>query len=249
MDEAAYLRLGAGAVRQFATTHWGVVLAARDKNDSHASDALEALCRTYWYPIYAYVRRRGYDADDAQDLTQEFFTRLLAKEGLSNVTQAKGKFRSFLLASVNHLLADERDRSRRQKRGGGQIVLSFDTQSAEGRYQLELADPWTPEKLFERRWALALVEHVLHRLHQEYSQNGKAELFSVLKDSLTGGKAELDYPSAARRLAMTEGAVRTAVYRLRQRFGEQFRLAVAETLTDPNDLDAEMRHVLAALSD
>jgi DNA-directed RNA polymerase specialized sigma24 family protein len=233
----------------FATTHWSVVLAAMDTASPEARGALETLCRLYWLPIYAYIRRKGYSPEEAQDLTQEFFTRLLASNGLRNVGPAKGKFRSFLLASVNHLLCDEWDRASRQKRGGGQRVISFDAQTAERRYRLEPADQRTPERIFDRRWATALVEEALRRLEAEYASGGKAEVFSTLKDSLTLMKEEWDYGAAAQRLKLTEGAARIAVHRLRRRFGELFRAAVANTLSDPGELDAEIRYLLAALSD
>ena len=233
----------------FATTHWSVVLAAREPASPEARGALETLCRLYWLPIYAYIRRRGYSAEAAQDLTQEFFTRLLASNGLRNVGPAKGKFRSFLLASVNHLLCDEWDRASRQKRGGGQCVISFDAQTAEGRYRLEPADQLTPERIFDRRWATALVEETLRRLEAEYVSAGKAEVFRTLKDSLTVTKGDWDYRAAAQRLKLTEGAARIAVHRLRCRFGKLFRAAVANTLSDPAELDAEIRYLLAALSD
>ena len=232
----------------FATTHWSVVLAAGRQDSPQTAEALEKLCRTYWLPIYAYIRRKGHTPEDAQDLTQEFFARLLAKRGLEDVSPLKGKFRSFLLASVNHLLSDEWDRATRKKRGGGREVISFDAQTAEERYRLEPADELTPERIFERRWALALVEQVLSRLEQEHVEAGKAALFGVLKDFLTGGKESQDYHAAAERLGIAEGAVRVAVHRLRQRFGELFREEVVGTLASPEEIHAEMRYLLAVLS-
>ena len=232
----------------FATTHWSVVLAAGWHDSPQTAEALEKLCRTYWLPIYAYIRRKGHTPEDAQDLTQEFFARLLAKQGLEDVSPLKGKFRSFLLASVNHLLSDEWDRATRKKRGGGRELISFDAQTAEERCRLEPADELTPERIFERRWALALVEQVLSRLEQEHVKAGKAALFGVLKEFLTGGKESQDYHAAAERLGITEGAVRVAVHRLRQRFGELFRDEVADTLASPEEIHAEMRYLLAVLS-
>jgi RNA polymerase sigma-70 factor (ECF subfamily) len=232
----------------FATTHWSVVLAAGDPSSPAARSALETLCRTYWYPLYAYVRRQGHGPEDAQDLTQEFFARLLAADYLARVDRHKGKFRSFLLVGLNYMLADEHDKVSRLKRGGGQPVLSLDAQSAEARYQLEPVDQDNPERAFERRWAMALIEQVLTRLEQEYAQASKTVVFAALKDFLTGAKESQDYPAAARQLQMTEGAVRVAVHRLRQRFGKLFREEVTVTVADPKELEDEMRHLLAVLS-
>ncbi len=221
-----------------------MILAAANGN---SKEALEELCRTYWYPLYVYVRRRGYGPEKAKDMTQEFFARLLAGPGLKTVSPLKGKFRSFLLARMNHLLADMHDYETRQKRGGGQPVLSFDTAAAEQRYGLEPVDQMTAEKIFEHRWAVALVEHVLNRLHHEYSSDGKQELFATLQRFLTADRAQRDYPAAARELGMTEGAVRVAVHRLRQRFGTLFRESVAQTLDRSEDLETEMRYLLSVL--
>ncbi len=232
---------------QFDRTHWSVVLAAAEGESSAAGSAREDLCRNYWYPLYAYVRRRGYGPEDAQDLTQEFFARLLANDGLRTVSPLKGKFRSFLLASINHLLCDEHDRLTRLKRGGGQSPISFDAQTAEGRYRLEAVDEMTADTIFERRWAIALLEQVLSRLEEEYSKADKDRVFAVLRQFLTGNPSEHDYPAAASRLEMTEGAVRVAVHRLRQRFGALFRDAVAETIDGPEELESEMRHLQAVL--
>lgn len=241
----------AGPIPQpvFATTHWSVVLAAQKTSDAKSSAALEELCRTYWYPIYSYIRRRGYSPDDAQDLTQEFFARLLAGKGLDTVGPWKGRFRSFLLASVNHLLSDERDRAMRQKRGGGQLPFSFDAQTGEERYCLEPAHAVTPERIFEKRWAVALVEQVIHRMEADYSSGDKAGLFSVLKEFLPGEEEDRSYAATAQRLGMTEGAVRVAVHRLRQRFGELFRQTVVETLESPEELEAEMHYLLTVLNE
>ncbi len=231
----------------FNRTHWSVVLAAAQGESSTTSAAREEVCRNYWFPLYAYVRRRGYGPEDAKDLTQEFFARLLANHGLATVSPRKGKFRSFLLASMNHLLCDEHDRLTRVKRGGEHPLVSFDAQSAEERYRLEPADQLTADRIFERRYAIALLEQVLSRLEEEYSKSGKGRVFAVLRQFLTGDPAEHDYPAAAYRLKMTEGAGRVAAHRLRRRYGALFREAVAATLDDPEELDSEMRHVLAVL--
>ncbi len=229
-------------------THWSVVLAAAKEESPACSAALEELCRAYWYPLYVYVRRRGYNSEDAQDLTQEFFTRLLANHRLGTVTPLKGKFRSFLLASMNHLLSDQQDRANRKKRGGGQPIISFDAQSAEEHYRLEPMDELTPEKVFERRWAVGLVERALDRLDKDYSIAGKQELFEILQPFLTGEGKGREYPAAAEKLGLTEGAARVAVHRLRRRFATVFRQIVAETLDSTEDLDAEVRHLVSVLS-
>ncbi len=224
------------------------MLAAAETKSPGACGALEKLCRNYWYPLYAYVRGRGYGPEDAQDLTQEFFARLLANHGLQGVSPLKGKFRSFLLASINHLLADERDRANSQKRGGGEPLLSLEAETAEERYRLEPLDELTPVKLFERRWAAALVEQVLGQLEEEYSRTGRGLVYRVLQPFIPGEGPGRDYTVAARQLGMSEGAARVAVHRLRQRFGAMFRAAVAETIDTPEELEAEMRYLLAILS-
>ena len=232
----------------FRTTHWSVVLAARAGADTRATAALETLCRTYWYPLYAFVRLQGYAAEDAQDLTQGFFARLLAKDYLAAVDPAKGRFRSFLLAAIKHFLADERDKATALKRGGGQPLISLDAQQAEERYRLEPTHDWTPDKLFERRWALSLLSAVFERLEQDYAAAGKGELFQVGQRFLSPESGEADYPAAARQLDMNEGAVRMAVHRLRRRYAELFRAEVANTVADPGEIEDEMRHLRGILS-
>jgi DNA-directed RNA polymerase specialized sigma24 family protein len=233
----------------FATTHWSVVLAAGKSADAEASAALEQLCRTYWYPLYAFVRRQGFDAPDAQDLTQGFFARLLEKDYLTDVDRRKGTFRSFLLAAIKHFVADEHDKATAFKRGGGQVPISLDAQAAEDCFRLEPAHELTPEKLFERRWALSLLGKVFDRLAQDYAQAGKKELFAELQEYLAPGAEAASYALPAQRLNMSEGAVRMAVHRLRQRYGQLFREEVANTVSDPNEIEAEMRHLLKVLSD
>ncbi len=223
------------------------MLAAAQTESQAARGALEQLCRNYWYPLYAYVRRRGYSPEDAQDLTQEFFAELLARHGLGSVSPAKGKFRSFLLACMNHLLSHEQERAHRKKRGGGQAIISFDAQTAEERYRVEPVDEGTPEKAFEQRWAVALLEEAVNRLDEEYARAGKAEVFAVLQSFLTGEGAGREYPRAAGALGMSEGAVRVATHRLRRRFGAIFREVVAETLDNVDELDVEVKHLLAVL--
>jgi RNA polymerase sigma factor (sigma-70 family) len=227
----------------FLTTHWSVVLAAGGKPDTQAEAALATLCQTYWYPLYAYVRRQGHRPPEAQDLTQEFFSRLLAKNYLAEVRREKGKFRAYLLAAMNHFLANDWDRTHRRKRGGGQAALSLNAEAAESRYRLEPADTLTAERIFERRWALTLLETVLQRLKQNYEADGKGALFAGLEFCLTGERSELPYAELAARLKMTEGAVKVAVHRLRQRYRELLRAEIARTVATPGEVDEEIRHL------
>src|SRR5262249_51370869 len=211
---------GTGSPRGFATTHWSLVLAAGDRDSPQSRQALAALCATYWYPLYAFIRHQGYDASQAEDLTQEFFARLLEKDFLGVVDPEKGKFRSFLRACVRHFLANERDKPRAQKRGGGRPVLSLDFPDAEHRYRREPCDLLTPERLFERQWALTLLDQVLARLRDEWHQNGRDRLFEAIKVFLTGEGGTSSYDQVARALGMTAGAVKVAVHRLRGRYRE-----------------------------
>jgi len=232
----------------FATTHWSVVLAAKEADSPSVQEALEKLCRTYWYPIYAYLRRRGYGEQDGQDLTQGFFAQLLERRSIQGVEREKGKFRSFLLASLNYYVADERDRANAQKRGGGREVLSFDVQEAEQRYRLEPADERSPDKLFERRWAMALLDQVLARLGREFADAGKGELFNRLQEFLVGGAGGKAYAEVAREAGMTEEAVKKAVQRMRRRYHQLFREEIAQTVASPTEVDEELRHLCAVLS-
>jgi RNA polymerase sigma-70 factor (ECF subfamily) len=231
---------------QFATTHWSLVLAARDRAEPGADDALASLCALYWYPLYAYVRRRGHGADQAHDLTQEFFARLLEKDFLAGVDRGKGKFRSFLLAACNHFLANERDRVRAKKRGGGRPVLSLDAGDAEERYRAEPADALTAEKLFERRWALALLQQVMSRLRDEFEAKGKGRLFDRLRGFLVGEKGG-GHRRAAEELGLSEGAVKVAVHRLRQRYRELLHEEIGRTVGSPDQAEEEIRDLFAAL--
>ncbi|HEV3260198.1 MAG TPA: sigma-70 family RNA polymerase sigma factor [Gemmataceae bacterium] len=237
-----------GAAAGFVTTHWSVVVAARENASPEARQALAELCRTYWYPLYAFIRRQGQSADESQDLTQELFARLLEKDFLGAVDRDKGKFRSFLLAACKHFLANERDRARAQKRGGGRDLLSIDGQAAESRYRLEPAHSLTPEKLFERRWALTLLDQVLARLREEFVAAGKDKLFEQLKVFLTGDKPATRQGQAARELGMTEGAVKVAVHRLRGRYRELLQEEIARTLDDPGQVQDEICALFAALN-
>lgn len=233
---------------QFTTTHWSVVVGAGQHNNSECATALEILCRTYWRPLYAYVRRRGYESHDAQDLTQAFFGRLLEKDYLRAVDRKKGKFRSFLLAALEHFLANEWRRANTQKRGGGVAFISLDDESAEVRYTQASAANLSAERIFEQQWAAALLEQVLGRLRAEYTANGRASLFEALKIFLTGEKRAVSYAELAAQLATTEAALKMAVSRMRQRYGELLRAEIANTVSRPEDVDEELRSLFAALS-
>jgi RNA polymerase sigma-70 factor (ECF subfamily) len=232
---------------QFATTHWSVIVAAREGDALQARAALAALCRTYWYPLYAYIRRQGYSWDQAQDLTQEFFTRLLEKDMLRLVDRTKGKFRSFLIAACKHFLANERDRAQALRRGGGQVFVPIDGHAAESRFQAEPAHGQTPEKIFERRWALTLLDQVLTRLRAEFARADKGRLFDALKGYLLKETSEGGYAQAALTLGMTEGAVKVAVHRLRRRYRELLREEIGHTVQDSALIEEEIRDLFHAL--
>ena len=239
---------GAGRQAVFATTHWSVVLAAGRTDTTRAQSALAKLCSTYWYPLYAYVRRRGYSPHDAQDLTQAFFAHLLERQSFSHADPNRGRFRSFLLGVMNHFLANEWNRAHAQKRGGGATLLPLQWDDAETRYGHEPADNTTPEQNFERRWAMALLEEVLRRLAEEYHQEGRAELFAELNPCLVGERATHPYAELATRLGVTEGTVKSAVHRMRQRYRQLLRDEIANTVAAPGEVDAELRHLLVVLS-
>jgi DNA-directed RNA polymerase specialized sigma24 family protein len=232
----------------FATTCWSVVLAAQDPLSPTAREALTALCRTYWYPLYAYIRRRGYPAQDAEDLTQEFFARFLEKDLLLAVDRSKGRFRSFLLAACSHFLANQCDRAKARKRGGRIGFVSLDFATAEMRYSKEPSHTLTPEKLFERRWGLTLLDQVLGRLRDEYTRNGKGKLFDSLRVCLLGDKQLLPQGLTAQQLGMTAGALRVAAHRLRQRFRELLREEITQTVNNPDEVEEEIRDLFAAMS-
>jgi len=230
---------------QFTSTNWSVVIAARG-DTVHARAALATLCEAYWYPLYAFVRRQGHSPHDAQDLTQEFFFRLLAKGWLSSVHREHGKFRSWLLASVKHFLANEWDRANTIKRGGQTTFVPFDAESAEKRYRYEPTNPSSPERLFDRRWALTLLDRVLDRLCNEMTEAGKVAQFEALKGTLAGEKTP--YAAIAVALNSTEGAVKVAVHRLRERYRELLRNEIAQTVASPEEVDEELRGLFAVLS-
>jgi RNA polymerase sigma factor (sigma-70 family) len=230
----------------FSSTHWSVV--ARAAGDPGAMAALETLCGKYWYPIYAFIRRRGSNHHQAEDLTQAFFTHVLAKEILAKADRNKGKFRTFLLAALTNFLANEWDKQQALKRGGGRQIVSLDETVAEGRYRQEPVAALTPEKLFERHWAFALLEQALSRLKQEHIEAGKAGLFSTLESGLTGAPAAGWLAQCASDLNMSENALRVALHRMRRRFGELVREEIVPTAGNAADVDDELRHLFAALS-
>ena len=221
---------------------------AGHSDTAHAQAALEKLCRAYWYPLYAYVRRRGQSPEDAKDLTQEFFARLLERNWIGRADQQRGRFRSFLLSAMNHFLADEWDKARAQKRGGGQIPVPLQFDTAETRYGYEPVDNTTPEQNFERRWALTLLDTVLQRLHSEYEQEGRAEFFAALHPCLVGDRANQPYADLAVKLGISEGAVKSAVHRLRQRYRHLLRDEIAQTVAEPGEVDEELHHLFAVLA-
>jgi RNA polymerase sigma-70 factor (ECF subfamily) len=232
----------------FVTTRWTVVLSAGRKSSPQSDRALGELCQTYWYPLYAYVRRQGHTKEDAEDLVQAFFVRFLENNYLEGLSAERGKFRAFLLASLKHFLANEWDKSRRQKRGGGAQHLSLDWQGADKRYQLDSPDPSSPDKTFDREWALALLERVITRLSDECAAENKAGLFEQARGYLMVGEKAIPYAEAARNLKMDEGAIRVAVHRLRKRYRALLRDEIAQTLDDPAQVAEELRSLQAALA-
>jgi len=234
----------------FVTTHWSLVLSARDKNSPQSADALEKLCRAYWYPLYAYVRRSGQLKENAEDLTQAFFARLLEKNFLEAAEPERGRFRSFLLVALKRFLANEWDRVRAQKRGGGQMHVPLDTELAERKFQAETtAGEISPDRLYDRRWALTLIEQTMARLRAEFERADKAAEFERLKIFLTVDKHEIPYATVATELGMGESALRVAVHRLRKRYRELFREEIAHTLAEGEDVETELRHLLTVLSE
>ncbi len=231
---------------QFPTTRWTLVVAAGDKQRKEARSALVALSENYWYPLYAYLRRRGYAADQAQDLTQDFFIRLLEGRYLDRADPEKGPFRSFLLSSLKFFAADEQDRQRAQKRGGGAVV-SLEFSSGEERYQREPAHDETPERMFERRWALSVLDRVVEKLRAEFVRHGRPEHFDRLKIFLLG-QSEAPYAALALEMNTSEGALKVAIHRLRKRYRELFRQEIADTVADPADVESELRFLAGVLT-
>lgn len=232
----------------FVTTHWSVVLTAGRSDTTRARDALAKLCRTYWYPLYAYVRRRGYSAPDAQDLTQEFFARLLAGNWLARADRERGRFRSFLLGTLKHFLAKEWRKEQAKKRGGDVNIVPLQLDTAETRFGEEPADNATPDQRFERRWALTLLDEVLNRLGAEFERDGKKELFTNLKPCLVGERSAQPYAKLAKQLGMTESAIKVTVHRMRRRYRDLLREEVAQTVATQEEIEAEMRHLIHVLA-
>ena len=232
----------------FATTYWSVVLSAGQPESPEAAQALETLCRTYWYPLYAYVRRRGSGHEDAQDLTQDFFAHLLAKGFPRGAAPERGKFRSFLLTSLRHFLVDQHRHADAAKRGGGQRTISLDESRAEERFRLEPQHELTPERLYEREWALTLLARAQLRLCEEYVVAGNAELHARLKGFPLAEKSERSFQQGATELGLTESALKSAVHRMRARHRQLVRAEVANTVADPAEVNDEARHLIAVIS-
>ncbi len=231
----------------FPPTHWSVVLAAGHAGAPQSTAALERLCRAYWPPLYAFVRRRGHNPEEAQDLTQEFFARFLKRNDLVTSSPEKGRFRSFLLAAMKHFLANEWHRGQCRKRGGGQVLVSLDAEPAEARYQVEIAETATPESAFERHWAFTVLDQTMGRLREEYAAAGRREIFDLLKETLSGEKRATPRAELAATCGVSVGTVDVAVHRLRRRYGELLREEIARTVEQPNDVADEIRHLKAVL--
>jgi len=232
----------------FATTHWTVVLAAGQRHTPQSDGALEELCKTYWFPLYAYVRRRGHTKEDAEDSVQAFFARFLEKNYLSGLSAERGRFRAFLLASLKNFLANEWDKSQRQKRGGGAVPLSLDWQTADTQFQVAATNEPSPDKAFDREWALALLAKVIERLQKECAADGKGRLFEQLKTFLMVGGGDSAQAEIAKSLGMEEGAVRVAVHRLRKRYRVLLRAEISQTLADESQVDEEMQALFGAFA-
>src|ERR1043166_107557 len=232
----------------FITTHWSVVLQAGQEGSPESASALERLCCTYWYPLYAYARRQGYSPPDGQDLTQQFFAVFLEKKHFGRADPGRGRFRSFLLASFKHFLANEYHRSRTVKRGGQHSIISWDARSGESRYLREPSHDLTPEKIFERAWALTVIETALEQLRKAYADAGKSELFLAIQSYLSGDDSTQTYATVAASLNMTEGAVKMAVVRLRSHFRGLLRSEIAQTVAEVTEPEEELRHLFACLA-
>ena len=232
---------------QFSTTRWSVIVAAGRSTGDSARAALETLCRDYWYPLYAYLRRSGQSPNDAEDLTQGFFAGFLAKNYLADLSPEKGRFRSYLLGALKHHVSGVRKRARAAKRGGGKAPLPLDFERAEERYRLEPSHDVTPDRIYERSWAIALLENVVEKLERDYADRGNGDLFAALRGFLTGAD-DTPYVDVGAGLDMSEGAVKVAVHRMRRRYGELLRDEITRTLEPGDDVESEIRHLFAALS-
>jgi RNA polymerase sigma factor (sigma-70 family) len=248
MPSTDTVRTNVAPARDFRTTHWSVVLQARTASPD-AAIAMEKLCRLYWYPIYGFVRQKGHTAENAEDLTQEFFARLLEKDYLKTADANKGRFRTFLLTAMSWFLANEWDRSKTLKRGGGCVMVSLNETDAEGRYVHEPVCEITPEKAYDRRWANELLANVLDRLGREFAETGRARHFDELKVFLVDDRGSVSYAAAAERLEMSQAGVKSCIYRLRQRYGELIRDEIAETVDGPEQVEEELQHLLDAMTD
>ncbi len=233
---------------QFTTTHWSVVLTAGGADSPAAHVALERLCQTYWYPLYAFVRRQGASPEDAKDLTQGFFARAIAQKYFAQVDRSKGRFRTFLLVCLKHFMADARDWERAEKRGGGQTIVTFDALNAEERYEREPADTVTPEKLYDLQWALTLAEQARAKLREEYAAAGKGDLYDHLNFLEPGAAERLTHAEIGCRLNKTESAIKNEAARFRRRFYELLRAEVAQTVSSVPEIDEEIRYVLQLLA-
>ena len=245
--EGSYTSIPQRPDGSFATTHWSVVQAAGDTHTTARAQALEQLCSEYWYPLYAFLRHRGYSHEDAADLTQGLFEKILQGGFFRNADPAKGRFRSFLLGALKHYLADERDRTQASKRGGGRILSSWDGEFAEDRYAIESSRLHTPDIQYDRSWAIMMLERVVERVRSEYAGAGKAALFDALKLSLWGNQEEKSYSALAHRLNTTEAALKMAASRLRRRCREVLRRQVSETVSHPEDIEDELRYIISVL--
>lgn len=229
----------------FLTTHWSVVLSAQNPESPQSAEALSKLCSTYWFPLYAFVRRQGRSPHDAQDLTQEFFSRLLEKDYLKSAAREKGKFRTFLLVALKRFLANDWDRQHAEKRGGFAPVVSIDQELAESRFESEPSHNQQPDVLFDRQWAMTLLEHTMKRLQEEYVTSGRARFFEFLRGALARDESALPYAQIAGQLNLSEAAVKMAVQRLRARYREILRAEIAETVSAPDEVEEEIRHLFS----
>lgn len=225
------------------------MLAVAQQDSPEANRALEELCRAYWYPIYAFIRRSGYSIEDAEDLTQSFFARVLEEKFIAGADRTKGRFRAYLLTRLKHFLADDWDKQNAQKRGAGKKIISLENGAGETKYKLEAVDRHSPDKLFEYRWAITLIERVYERLQKEYKCSGNSELFHALKDCLVQARAAVNYPDVSKILGLTEGALRVAVHRLRQRYRQLLREEIADTVQNPEEIEDELMSLFRILSE
>ena len=236
-----------GAVATFATTHWSVVMQTRQENSPAGAAALETLCHTYWYPLYAYCRRQGHTPSDGEDLTQQFFAVFLAKNSFAVATPGRGRFRNFLLASFKNFLANDHQRSQTVKRGGGLAFVSWDELEPELSYQKEPSSGFTPEKLYDQAWAFRLLDRAMSSLRSDYTASGKSGVFEALQIFLTGEETEITYKEIGAKLQMSESAIKMAVSRLRQRYGQLLRQEIAHTVADEAGVEDELRHLIGAM--